>query len=323
MRAPALTRLPARPLELLGVKVVVASPYPLDGGSGNAVTALRLAGLLDSARVSHGWDEEPADVMVALHAHRSRDEILRFQRHCPGGRVVVLVTGTDLHEFPREEFLEIGSAVDGLVVMHEMAFQALPAVLQEKTRVIYPSVDLPALKLRPEPNLVTLIGHLRPVKNPFLAISDLPDLDIRLVHIGEALAPDMEREARRWMEQEARYTWLGGLPRAEALDWLTRSRVTLNTSHSEGGSNVVAEAITLGVPILASRIDGNVGLLGDQYEGLFTEGELPTLLNKAFQEESWRRSLGDYLGRRKALFHAETERRCWTDWLEQIFFSGK
>jgi glycosyltransferase involved in cell wall biosynthesis len=37
----------------------------------------------------------------------------------------------------------------------------------------------------------------------------------------------------------------------------------------EGGANVVIEAARSGTPVLASRIDGNVGLLGESYDGYF------------------------------------------------------
>ena len=40
------------------------------------------------------------------------------------------------------------------------------------------------------------------------------------------------------------------------------------SSLSEGGANVISEAVAAGVPVLASRIDGSVGLL-DDYPGYF------------------------------------------------------
>jgi hypothetical protein len=40
---------------------------------------------------------------------------------------------------------------------------------------------------------------------------------------------------------------------------------------------VVIEALRSEVPVLASRIPGNVGLLGRDYEGYFTPGDAPGL----------------------------------------------
>ena len=49
------------------------------------------------------------------------------------------------------------------------------------------------------------------------------------------------------------------------------------SSLSEGGANVVSEAAVDGVPILASRMPGNVGLLGDDYPGYFPVGDSSAL----------------------------------------------
>lgn len=104
--------------------------------------------------------------------------------------MVVLLTGTDLYDFPREELVEVGMAADALVVMHELAMRSLPSEMQARAHVIYPSVELPRLQVNREPGLVTQIGHLRPVKNPFMALRSLQESEVQLVQIGEALSPD-------------------------------------------------------------------------------------------------------------------------------------
>ena len=37
----------------------------------------------------------------------------------------------------------------------------------------------------------------------------------------------------------------------------------------EGGANVIPEAVVADVPVIASGIDGNVGLLGEDYPGYY------------------------------------------------------
>jgi glycosyltransferase involved in cell wall biosynthesis len=71
------------------------------------------------------------------------------------------------------------------------------------------------------------------------------------------------------MRQFAHYQWLGDLPRAQARQLMRRCHLLLHPSRMEGGAQVVIEAVTAHTPVLASRIDGNVGLLGADYAGYF------------------------------------------------------
>jgi len=59
-------------------------------------------------------------------------------------------------------------------------------------------------------------------------------------------------------------------------------------SRMEGGANVVIEAVRSQVPVLASRIDGNVGLLGRDYDGYFPLGDATALaeLMQRFRADS-------------------------------------
>jgi glycosyltransferase involved in cell wall biosynthesis len=62
----------------------------------------------------------------------------------------------------------------------------------------------------------------------------------------------------------------------------------------EGGANVVCEALRIGVPVLASRISGNVGLLGPAYAGYFPledEKALARLVVRAASDKAFYRRL--------------------------------
>jgi glycosyltransferase involved in cell wall biosynthesis len=48
-------------------------------------------------------------------------------------------------------------------------------------------------------------------------------------------------------------------------------------SRMEGGANVIIEAVTSGVPVLASDISGNRGMLGEDYAGFFPPGDAAAL----------------------------------------------
>jgi glycosyltransferase involved in cell wall biosynthesis len=79
----------------------------------------------------------------------------------------------------------------------------------------------------------------------------------------------------------------------------------------EGGAHVVIEAIRSGTPVLASRIDGNLGLLGEAYEGCFEPGDdaaLASLIARARDDADMLPRLAAQLAPRAALFAPEAER---------------
>ena len=113
----------------------------------------------------------------------------------------------------------------------------------------------------------------------------------------------MAREARSWMQREPRYHWLGERPHWEAVRLLARSRVMVISSHMEGGANVVCEALAAGVPVIASRISGNIGMLGRGYSGYFPAGNERALARMLWLVESDPKILpklqGQVAGRRR------------------------
>jgi glycosyltransferase involved in cell wall biosynthesis len=105
---------------------------------------------------------------------------------------------------------------------------------------------------------------------------------VEVVHLGAALDPALEKEARE--ARDPRYRWLGSVPHGRALRWLASSHAMVISSRMEGGANVVCEALRIGVPVLASSISGNIGLLGARYPGYFPledERALARLIERA------------------------------------------
>jgi glycosyltransferase involved in cell wall biosynthesis len=126
------------------------------------------------------------------------------------------------------------------------------------------------------------------------ALARLRDEAIEVVHLGAALDASLENEARQGMKRESRYRWLGGVPHARALRWLASSHAMVISSRMEGGANVVCEALRIGVPVLASRIPGNVGLLGSRYAGYFPvedDAALARLIGRAAGDRGFYRRL--------------------------------
>lgn len=160
-----------------------------------------------------------------------------------------------------------------------------------------------------------------------MAVRDLPDSSrIRILHAGVALEPRMENAARKEMARNPRYHWLGEQPRWQARRLLARCHAMVLSSRLEGGANVVSEAAVASVPILATRIPGSVGLLGEEYPGYFAVGatsELRDLLLRAESNPRFLSGLREKVASLRHLFRPAVERQAWKELLREIVVVSK
>src|SRR5687767_12757414 len=111
------------------MRIAIVTPAPPGSRYGNRVTALRwakiLRGLGNSVSVLESYDYKPYDLLVALHARKSRSSITRFRAQNPEAPVIVALTGTDLYRDIRtsklaQESLEIANRI---VVLQSRAIE--------------------------------------------------------------------------------------------------------------------------------------------------------------------------------------------------------
>ena len=241
-----------------------------------------------TVRVIQHWpdgQERDDTVLLALHARRSADSIEAWSRARGAAGLAVVLTGTDLYQdiAVDPQALRSLQLADRLVVLQELGVEALPPALRGKTRLIYQST--PAQAPLPKPDTVlqaVMVGHLRDVKSPrtlFQAARLLADrADVRIDHIGEALEPGLGQEALATQRDCPNYRWLGALPHEETQERIRRAHLLVHASAMEGGAHVIMEAACSGTPVVASRIPGNVGMLGADYEGYFPHGDAAGLV---------------------------------------------
>jgi putative glycosyltransferase (TIGR04348 family) len=302
------------------MRIALVTPAGPGARNGNRHTALRWATFLRAAghrvEVAVQWEPDSrVDAMLALHARRSYASIKTFSSD---KLLVVALTGTDVYRdihasAEAQESLELAHR---LIVLQPRAAAELPARLRRKVKVV---VQSSSTRLRHDPVKgkfrVCVIGHLRAEKDPlrtFAALSHLSERNVEVIHLGAPLDAELAAEAQAAMQREPRYRWLGSLPHARALKWLASSHAMVISSRMEGGANVVCEALRIGVPVLASRIPGNVGLLGGSYPGYFPledEKALARLIRRACTDAKFYRKLKTGVAARRQLAAPKAEAR--------------
>jgi len=300
--------------------LVLITPALAAANSGNWQTARRWARMLAGdceVRLAQDWDGTAADLMVALHARRSAPSIARWAAAVPRKPLVVVLTGTDLYrDLPHDADAERSVAsADRLIVLHEGALSDLPPVHRDKAVVCFQSCVQRVAQRKTRRHLRALmVGHLRDEKDPrtyFAAARKLADRDdILLDHVGGPLDEALGREAAALMREQPNYRWLGALPHAATLARIQRAHVLVHPSAIEGGAHVVIEAMRSGTPVLASKIAGNVGLLGRDYRGYFAPGDaggLAVLLQRVRGSAAMLRALRAQCDLRAPLFEPARE----------------
>jgi len=287
----------------------IINPVPQLRG-GNRVTALRWAWIFRKLGwkvfQEESWSGRACDVLVALHARRSNSSVVRYRREHPDLPVVVAATGTDVYSDVADtgEARESFGLASRIVVLQPLSVEKLPAETRTRARVVYQSVTPP--RRRPAKTRdafeVCTIAHLRPIKDPLrpaLAARLLPASSrIRIVHLGGLIDEFMKAEVDKEVRENKRFRWLGNRPRTETLEVLARSQLFVSSSRHEGGANAVSEALAVGVPILATRIPGTLGLLGDDYPGTFAVEDTQGLADLMLRAE------------KDADFYHELEKAC-------------
>jgi putative glycosyltransferase (TIGR04348 family) len=267
--------------------------------------------------------------MIALHAWRSSDSIRDFRERYPDRPLIVALSGTDIYEYidrdPAPTLRSLACA-DRLIALQDLARRRVPAQFRRKVRVLHQSAPPPSAGRKATRSFdVAVIGHLRAVKDPLCAARAARRLPatsrIRVVHLGAAETPQWKALAEAEMKANPRYLWRGDRPRGEVRRLLGRARVMVLSSLSEGGANVISEAVAAGVPVLASRIDGSVGLLGRDYPGYFPVGDiamLARLLDRAETSPDFLVRLQRAIKRRAYLFRPARERAAWKHLIAEV-----
>lgn len=328
--------------------VCIVTPALADANNGNWQTARRWARLLSKeyrVRLVQSWPDSPDqamhdDVLLALHARRSAASIDAWHLKHPRRCLILALTGTDLYrdierDTPAQASLQHAHR---LLVLQDDGLQALPPTHRDKARVVYQSCTARVSLSKTHRWLnVVVVGHLREEKSP-QTVFDIarllhPDEGIRIVHLGVALDATLGQAAMETAQRCPHYRWLGGVTHAQARTRIQCAHLLLHPSRMEGGAHVIMEAVTSGTAVVASRVSGNVGMLGEDYAGFFPWSDAPaaaqllrscraTLQERSQDSDNLLTTLHAQCTQRAALFspvsEAQTLRRVLADCLNDF-----
>jgi putative glycosyltransferase (TIGR04348 family) len=304
-------------------QLCLVTPALADANNGNWQTARRWARLLAGdyrVRLAAQWQpgDEPAQLLIALHARRSAASLAAWCAQPSPGPSVLVLTGTDVYrdidtDPAAQRSLELATT---LVVLQAEALNRLQPAHRAKAVVVLQSTPgrKPLIKTTRHVRALA-VGHLRDEKNPRLYFDAAQRLQgstgILMDHIGAPLDAALAAQAVALAGSSPHYRWLGPLPHGSTLRHIQRAHLLVHMSHMEGGAHVVMEAVRSGTPVLASRIDGNVGMLGRDYTGYFEPGDaqgLVALLKRCRGDSAFLAQLTEQCAQRSVLFTPKSER---------------
>lgn len=309
---------------------------PASGGKtgGNQATTDRWRAAIENlgheVTVATRYDNEHFDLMLALHAYRSAESIAGFRARFPSKPLVIALTGTDIYHFqasdPKTTLASMNAATT-LIGLHDRVADDIPDHLHDRLYTVFQSaISFDHIEAvggsgsdenqdrGHQPFTICVIGHLREEKDPFRtarAVRAIPnDVAVRVFHAGRAHSDEWAKAARQEMGVNNRYTWLGEVDQERVRQLMCASDLMVISSVMEGGANVVSEACVAGLPVIASDISGNVGLLGDAYPGYYPVKDTRALtecLLRAARETAFLETLASICRERGCLFTEENE----------------
>ncbi len=313
------------------MRILILTPISDGAVTGNLCAGEQwrdvLLGLGHEVRLVSCVDGQSADLLIALNAALSEPGVAAFRDAQPAGRVVVVLTGTDIYPAPGVAARRAMRVADRLVALQPRAVERVPVELRDKVRVIVQAVLSEAVEASGGGGDfdVALVANLREVKDPLLVAAAArlmpPGSRLRVRHAGSVLQEGFRQRAEQESADNPRYQWLGGLDVGAARELIATSDLLVLTSRSEGAGRVIGEAIVQNVPVLATRIDGVIGLLGDDYPGLFPVGDaaaLAELLRRAEGEPGFIEMLRRRCRALAAQFDPERESQGWRRLLAEI-----
>lgn len=289
--------------------LALVTPYYFPSVRGNSITVQRIeSGLRDQGLTVQVFslDQQDPDAILAGLRRLRPDVIHGFHATRTGPLVgaagrdldvpaVITLTGTDVNldlfdPACRPIVLEVLEAARAIVVFHasirDKLVREVPAtgprirVIGQTVRCDEKVYDLRGkLGLGPGDPVIFQPAGIRRVKNipfvfPPLTTLQRRHANLKYVLAGPVIEADEGERVEAMLRERPWAFYLGAVSHEEICAILSSVTLVINSSLSEGGmSNAVLEAMSKGVPVLASDIDGNRSVIKDGQDGFLFRSE--------------------------------------------------
>ncbi|WLR61451.1 glycosyltransferase [Guptibacillus hwajinpoensis] len=304
------------------MKVILATPF-FHQLRGNTITVRRIADGLNHSGVEtevisiteqedHHHSLKDADLIHGFNAYRFYQFIKAIS--LPITNYTVTLTGTDLnHDLknPNRKNDVIACLTNALAVhvfdekAKRLVLNILPK-LENKLYVIAQGTSTSRKrnvleKTTPNTFHFLLPAGIRKVKNIPFAINSLLELrktnaNINLTIVGPIIEPDEgELVQQLVLENSDWVTYKGVIPHKDMEKLYSNADAVINTSHSEGQSSAILEAMSFGLPVLVSKNKGNLSLISNEETGFVYDGinQFLTYAIRLIDKASLREVLGE------------------------------
>jgi len=178
---------------------------------------------------------------------------------------------------------------DCIIAVSTAVKQYLSKIKVNKSKVVvihngFDPIDYKRTSGKREDIIIGTVGSLNPMKGQKYLISALPEIlkkypNVRLEIVGEGPEKDnLITEARR-LNVSKRVALLG--MKTDLDEYYSRWRVFALPSVSETFGLVILEAMSAGLPVVATKSGGVADIIKDKMNGLLVERNNPTVLAKA------------------------------------------
>ncbi|KMM36830.1 glycosyltransferase [Guptibacillus hwajinpoensis] len=303
------------------MKVILATPF-YHQLRGNTITVRRIAEGLSEA----GIETEVISITEQiddLHSLKDADLIHGFNAYrfyqfmktvsTPITNYTITLTGTDLnHDLQNiDRKQDVITCLNESLAVHvfdekakEHVLEVLPEV-ESKLYVIAQGTSTsnkraPLQHNQQDPFTFLLPAGIRKVKNVPFAIEALKQLrqthpQVHLKLVGPIIESEEGKIVQQLVsENKVWVTYDGVIPHTEMQSLYANADVVINTSHSEGQSSAVLEAMSHGLPVLVSSNKGNRSIVTHDRTGFVYDGmeNFQNLARSLMEDFSLRQELG-------------------------------